>query len=327
MPTFTFPPLALAISVLSPKLIRLRYARNGKFAKRRAWAVTKDDSEFAPAKFDVNETSQEIIINTNAISIHIEKGTGKIYFSDSQNQIFCADVSSVTSVNPSVAKSIATGEHFYGFGERTYSSLERSGRIYTHWASDTAAPHTPDVDRMYVAIPIYFSVRPNLAYAVYFNNTHRSQFDVGYTDPNQIRFSADGGEMDYYVFYGPTPREVNEGIAQLLGTHPMPPRWALGYHQSRWGYKSDSEIRKLAAEFRKREIPCDVIHFDIDYMDGYRVFTWHPTRFKSPKKLIADLRRDGFRAVTIIDPGVKADKRYFVYQEGLKKKGATCKNI
>ena len=93
----------------------------------------------------------------------------------------------------------------------------------------------------------------------------------------------------------------------------------MGYHQSRWGYKSDSEIRKLAKEFRQREIPCDVIHFDIDYMDGYRVFTWHPTRFKNPKKLIADLRRDGFRAVTILDPGVKADKKYFVYQEGLKK--------
>lgn len=319
MPTFTFHPLALAVTVLTPKLIRLRYARNGKFAKRRAWAVTKDDSGFAPTGFETKESAQEIIINTNAISIHIEKSSGKIHFTDPQNQIFCADASSVTSVNPSVAKSVATGEHFYGFGERTYSSLERSGRLYTHWATDTAAPHTPNVDRMYVAIPIYFSIRPNLAYAVYFNNTYRSQFDVGCADPNQIRFSADGGEMDYYVFYGPTPREVNEGIAQLLGTHPLPPRWALGYHQSRWGYKSDKEIRKLAKEFRKRQIPCDVIHFDIDYMDGYRVFTWHPARFKNPKKLIADLRRDGFRTATIIDPGVKADKKYFVYQEGLKK--------
>ena len=235
MPTFTFPPLALAVSVLTPKLIRLRYARNGKFAKRRAWAMTKDDSEFEPTHFALSETSHEFIIHTNAITIHVEKKTGKIHFADSQNRIFCADASSVASVNPSVAKSVtsdttsvaksvATGEHFYGFGERAYSSLERSVRIYTHWASDTAAPHTPNVDRMYVAIPIYFSVRPNLAYAVYFNNTHHSQFDVGCADPNQIRFSADGGELDYYVFYGPTPREVSEGIAQLLGTHPLPPR-------------------------------------------------------------------------------------------------------
>jgi len=257
MPTFTFPPFAVAVSILTPKLIRLRYARHGKFAKRRDWAVTKDDSGFAPTPFETKESAQEIIITTHAISIHIQRDTGKIHFADSQNQIFCADVESpsVKSV-PSVLKQKESNEHFYGFGERTYSSLERSGRIYTHWATDTAAPHTPNVDRMYVAIPIYFSLRPNLAYAVYFNNTFRSQFDVGYTDPNQIRFSADGGEMDYYVFYGPTPREVNEGIAQLLGTHPLPPRWALGYHQSRWGYKSDSEIRKLAKNFALGRFPA-----------------------------------------------------------------------
>jgi hypothetical protein len=169
-----------------------------------------------------------------------------------------------------------------------------------------------------MAIPVGLVVRHGLAYGVFFNTTYRSRFDLGAARQTVWELATTGPELDYYVALGPTPPEVLAQFAELLGTMPLPPRWALGYHQSRWSYLSADEIRELAAEFRKRQIPCDVIHFDIDYMHDYRVFTWQPERFSDPAALVRDLRQDGFRVVTIIDPGVKADPEYAVYQSGLE---------
>ncbi len=130
---------------------------------------------------------------------------------------------------------------------------------------------------------------------------------------------VEGGELDYYVIYGPTPERVSEGIGTLLGNMPLPPRWALGYHHSRWGHATESMMRELAGEFRTRNIPCDVIHLDIDHMDGYRVFTWDQQSFPNPQKLISDLHQESFHIVSIVDPGVKTDPAFQVYRTGLER--------
>jgi alpha-glucosidase len=97
---------------------------------------------------------------------------------------------------------------------------------------------------------------------------------------------------------------------------PLPALWALGYHQCRWGYRSADEFRQIAAELRQRNLPADALWFDIDYMDGYRVFTWDRKRFRQPARLVAELTSRGLRAVTIVDPGVKVDEDYAVYAAG-----------
>ena len=100
---------------------------------------------------------------------------------------------------------------------------------------------------------------------------------------------------------------------------PLPPIWALGNQQSRWSYFPESRVRTIAEEFRRNRIPADVIYLDVDYMDGYRVFTWDKKRFPNPKKLTDDLKAQGFRVVLIIDPGIKVDENYNVYKDGLGK--------
>jgi len=127
-----------------------------------------------------------------------------------------------------------------------------------------------------------------------------------------------GGDLDYYIIYGPHPEQILRTYTELTGRMPMPPRWALGYHQCRWSYESETVVRQLAREFRDRRIPCDVIHLDIDYMRGYRVFTWSPKRFPDPAKLVSDLAGAGFKTVTIIDPGVKYEPEadYHVFDQG-----------
>lgn len=100
----------------------------------------------------------------------------------------------------------------------------------------------------------------------------------------------------------------------------MPQKWALGYQQSRWGYSvSQKQVEKIAENLRKYDLPCDVLHFDIDYMDGYRVFTWRKDTYEKPADFIKKMRKLGFRIITIIDPGVKKDDDYKIYQEGIKK--------
>ena len=99
-----------------------------------------------------------------------------------------------------------------------------------------------------------------------------------------------------------SPQEVMRGLAGLIGTLPLPPRWSLGYHQCRYSYDSDARVRQIADEFRARHIPCDTIWMDIDYMDGFRIFTFDKNRFPDPGATNGYLHAHGFHDVWMIDP-------------------------
>ena len=102
--------------------------------------------------------------------------------------------------------------------------------------------------------------------------------------------------------------EIVEGYTYLTGRCPLPQKWTLGYHQSRWGYVTQEDVAAVADTLREKDIPCDSIHFDIDYMDGYRVFTWDKEKYHvDPVKFLAELAEKGFKSVAILDPGVKKD--------------------
>lgn len=115
-------------------------------------------------------------------------------------------------------------------------------------------------------------------------------------------------------------RDIVTNYTYLTGRVPLPQKWVLGYQQSRWGYSvSPEKVQEIATKLRENDLPCDVIHFDIDYMDGYRVFTWNKEKFTDPQVFVSKLRDQGFRVMPIIDPGVKQDKKYKIYKEGIKK--------
>ena len=316
----------VAITVLTDRMIRVRLAPDGMFAARRSWAVARADDQFPETSFEIEESGQALVLRTASLTVRFERDRRSLSFADVQGEPFCADeagmqwdqAASGGSHRVACAKRIEAGEHFFGFGERT-GQLDKLGHQLINWTTDPPMGHGRGTDPLYLAIPVFLALRPGLAYGVFFNNTWRSHFDIGATRPGVWEMEAAGGELDYYVVYGPTPEQVSEGLGTLLGTMPLPPRWALGNHQSRWTYITDSMVRELAAEFRTRDIPCDAIHLDIDYMNGYRVFTWNPQGFPDPQTMIDDLRRDGFRIVTIIDPGVKSDPDYRVYREGLER--------
>jgi alpha-glucosidase len=215
-------------------------------------------------------------------------------------------------------KKCSQDESFYGLGDKP-TSFNLRGKRFQNWATDTYS-FARDQDPLYRAIPFYLGVKDDVSYGIFFDNTYKTHFDFAHQDSDKTSFWADGGELQYYYIHGPHMMDVVKRYHSLTGTHPLPPQWALGYHQCRWSYYPESKLKALAKNFRDRKIPCDALYLDIDYMDGYRCFTWNKKYFPDPKKMIKELLDDGFRTVVIIDPGIKVDENYWVFKEGKDKK-------
>jgi alpha-glucosidase len=207
--------------------------------------------------------------------------------------------------------------YFYGFGEKT-GPLNKKGYHYRMWNTDDASPHVERFEKMYKSIPFFITLKEKQAFGYFFDNTFETVFDLGKENSDYYSFGAVDGDLDYYFIYGPSVKKVVGGYTFLTGTTPLPQMWTLGYQQCRWAYTPEKRLREVADTFRDRDIPCDVLYLDIDYMDGYRVFTWDKEKFADPAKTLGELKAQGYKVVTIIDPGVKKDKGYTVYDEGLE---------
>jgi alpha-glucosidase len=310
----------LEVVVLAPNLIRVRLAPGGSFTPRRSWAVTRDDHDWPPVAFELRELAETIEIETNAMLLRIQRDPCRVACFDKQGRPFAqdsADGAGWRLGHVAAWKQIVEGEHFYGFGERTRLLDHQSERL-TNWTVD-AIHYSSATDNMYMAIPFFMALRQELAYGLFLNSSSWSRFEIDTERPGEWSMDLRGAELDYYIIYGPEPAAILARYTELTGRMPLPPRWALGYHQCRWSYESEAIVRDLAREFRERRIPCDVIHLDIDYMRGYRVFTWSDKRFPEPQKLVQDLAAAGFKTVTIIDPGVKYEPEadYQPFDQGL----------
>lgn len=323
---FSFGKSQLELNVLQPDLLRARYAFDGTFAARRSWAVAKDDSEYPQVAFSVQEDGNSVTVATDTLSARVRRADGGIEFYDVRGNLILQDYPEDSAQYTAtgfvrINRRISAGENFYGFGERT-GLLEKRGKRYTCWATDPvdrSIDHGPGADALYQSHPFYISLQATIGgYGIFFNNSFKTVFDIANSHADKFTMDSAGGELDYYFIYGPQPARILESYSGLVGRTPLPPRWALGYHQSRWSYYPEGQVRELAAEFRQRQIPGEVIHLDIDYMNGYRVFSWDAERFPDPKQLCADLEAQGFKVVLIVDPGVKFDPNagYHVFDEG-----------
>jgi alpha-glucosidase len=204
----------------------------------------------------------------------------------------------------------------YGTGEIA-GPLLRNGARTICWNTDSFE-YSDANQSLYQSHPWVLAVRPDgSSFGVLADTTCKCEIDLS-TD---IRFSVDADRgaappFAIYVIERDTPQQVVAALADLTGECPIPPKWALGYQQSRWSYEPDTRVLEVADEFRNRRIPCDCLWLDIDYMDGFRCFTFDKTKFPDPAWLNAELHNRGFKTVYMIDPGIKVDPDYFVYQQG-----------
>ncbi len=218
-----------------------------------------------------------------------------------------------------LSRPLASKERIFGLGERT-GSMDKRGQAFPIWNVDPPRHHTAATESMYASIPFYISYHPasGRCYGVLVDSTGRVEMDLGRTNEDFASMTVQGDSLVVYFFVGPTPAAVLRQYTELTGRMPLPPLWSIGYQQCRWGYRSQERVSEVAAQIRAGHHPCDAIWLDIDYMNGYRNFTWDPQRFPDPKQMAHNLHEQGFHLVTILDPGTKIDEDYFVYKEGME---------
>lgn len=291
-------------------------------------------------KFEVKYDDEVLNIKTNVLSINIYDDF-KVDIYNSKGEILCRDyrgkrdpfrrlgANSTLAAEEGhklegyeeykiyVSKVMENDMYFYGLGERT-GSLNKKGYHYRNWNTDDPTPHGETYAQLYKSIPFLITLKGGEACGIFFDNHFESHFDMGKENSNYYYFGAVDGNLDYYFMYGPTIKEVVNKYTNLTGKTPLPQLWTLGYQQCRWSYAPQERAMEIAKCFREKDIPCDTIYLDIDYMDGFRVFTWDNKKFENPKEFLQQLKEMGFKVVTIIDPGVKVDKGYRIYDEGLK---------
>jgi len=315
-------------------VIRVRVAPSGKFERDFSYAISGLD-RFATPKMTLSQTASKVTLTKfDGTRVVIEKSPFSLRIIDETGRpVIQNDIANPTAINRVTGEIQTTmlrrseTETYYGFGEKAFAEMSRNGKFIVNWNTDTFS-YPVGTDPIYQSIPFFTALYDGRAYGLFFNNTYRTWFEMGAKSPDKYSFGANGGELDYFVFTGSkdkSPKEVLADYALLTGTTPLPPIWALGNHQSRWSYFPESRVREIAAGFRKHKIPADAIYLDIDYMDGYRVFTWDEKRFPDPRRLIRDLKKDGFQTVLIIDPGIKVDDKYGIYKDG-QRAGMFVKN-
>lgn len=313
----------MQLSLMSSKMIRVRYAHKDGFGRDFSYAVDKEKLNVSDVSFKTKDDESHLIINTNDLIIYIKKQDLKVKIENANHATILEDVLPLVHNEDyeqgihtiTLSRKIQNGEHFYGLGDKSEQADLRD-KTFVIWGKDQYGfyKHT---DPLYKNIPFYIGLHQGMSYGVFMDNTFRQEYDFGNEFHNICTTKTDGGEINYYFFYGPEMMDVCRQYTLLTGVPELPPLWALGYHQCKWSYYPDEKVMEICNTLRSKQIPCDVIYLDIDYMDGFRCFTWHSERFPNPTSLISTLNAMGFKVVVMIDPGIKIDKSYFVYKEGI----------
>ncbi|MEU9968993.1 glycoside hydrolase family 31 protein [Streptomyces malaysiensis] len=218
---------------------------------------------------------------------------------------------------------VAADARFFGLGGRASGPRLRDG-VYRLWNTDPGGSFEPGDDPLYLTMPVQLVVADAGTHLVFHDNSWDGTITLregeegagsGHDRPGGCRTRMEGGPLRYWVIVG-TPARVLHGWTALTGAPAVPPRWALGHHHARWGFRDAEEVRRVAAGYRERELPLSALHLDIDHFVGHRVFTVDGARFPDLPGLAAELLEDGVRLVSIVDPAVKAEPGNAVYEGG-----------
>ena len=202
----------------------------------------------------------------------------------------------------------------FGLGEQV-RGINKRGWIYTSYNEDD--PVIIESRTALYCAHNFFVVSGKKTFGAFFDSADKVVFDVGYTDCDELTVTA--RDVDLYIIEGESILDIVRQFRELIGMSYIPPKWAFGYGQSRWGYQNEKDIRDVYEGYAKCDMPLDMIYMDIDYMQDYKDFSVNKERFPDLPALSKELKEKGVYLVPIIDAGVKIQEGYSVYEEGLKK--------
>ncbi len=290
--------MKMRVEALTNSILRVRVTRGRDWPEDASWAVPPAVRHQRAA---VEQTADGF--RTAALQVHVIPSLLSLTVTDLQGREIVSDFYdpvTITANRFTLKKTLRSGEHIYGLGDKT-GNFDRTSASFVDWNTD-AYGFNRGTDPIYKSIPFYIATgAEGGAYGLFLDNTWRSWFDFGHRNQFSIEFGAEGGPIDYYIIGGPSVRDVVRRYTDLTGKAPLPPRWALGFQQSRYSYMSADEVRQIAATLRKDRIPSDVIWLDIDYQDRNRPFTTNTKTFPDLKKLAGDVGAEGFKLVAITD--------------------------
>ncbi len=305
------------LSIFNPGIFHLTLEpKNPRWQAIESFAVIEKPEEVQ--KHNPSISGDRIRFSLPDGTVEYDAKSGSLVLkSESGTDILTMEQCDFSDSQCTVAFNIHGARDFFGLGEKTLP-FNKYGSKCTMWNTDFPA-YPVRFDPLYETIPFLIKAGPSGAYGLFFDNASRTTFDVGASDSNKLVYTAKYGALQLYLMTGKNAAEVVRKFADLTGKMHMPPLWVLGYQQSHWSYYPEQKVLDLAHGFRENRIPCDVIYLDIDYMDGYRCFTWSPKNFPTPRNMLDTLHDLGFKVVTIIDPGIKDQKGYRVFDSGMKK--------
>ncbi len=294
-------PATLWITAVRDDILRVRISPDGVMPEDASWAVLPGPG----GKFvDVQPVQDDASVGfrTAVLDVRVERKPLRLVVRDLAGNLICADAlgrpTEFSLGGFTVSKEMPADERFYGLGDKT-GSFNRRNQTYTLWNMDHGIEES--LDPIYKSIPFFLAIGGGRSYGLFLDNTWRTWFDFGKRSRDTYSFGAEGGPLNYYLIYGPTPKQVVEGYIFLTGTPPLPPLWSLGFQQSRYTYTPESELIKVADRLRTDKIPSDVVYLDIDYQFRNRPFTVDPVAFPGFPGLVANLRKQHFNLVLITD--------------------------
>src|SRR5256886_5198015 len=256
------------LTVLAPDLVRVRASFTKAIpARDHSWAIAKEN--WATPQWTVTESAEVVTIATSELEVVVHRSPLLIDFRDARtHQTINADQQPMAydgkgtltkmQFDPAAgmfvaaAKKLGFDEHFYGLGEKA-AHLDKRRGYFVNWNSDTPG-YTEGKDPIYQTIPFYIGLQRGAAYGIFFDNSYRSYFDFGRSSQQYAAFGAEGGELNYYFFYGPSIKKILGRYTELTGRMPLPPMWALGNQQSRWSYYPDTMVEEVAQEIGRAHV-------------------------------------------------------------------------
>jgi len=316
--TFVLDQGAVAqVDMMDAGLARIRFNPSGSFSTQLSGAISP--TGLVPPGSAISDSASVTYISSSQLIVAVFKAPFQVVIFRPDGSFINADLAPGIAWDPQAGtildrKFAPASEHYFGLGMRG-GPIDRRGRKFTMQNVDWGG-YGEFTDPLYSSTPFYYGVNAGQAYGVFLDNPDTPFFDMDSQGTGVLTFGALQGELDYYVMAGPSPQQVAYTYARLTGFPPLPPEWALGYHQSRYTYASQQDVLSIASQFRAQQIPCDALYLDLGYMDQQHIFTWDPVNFSAPQNLNSTLASEGFEQVNIFDPVVLSSDPLWPYLAG-----------
>lgn len=316
------------ISLYDREILRFCFSREEKGLEHVTPAVIRNPETFAP---HMEELETEIKVSLENLMIRMQRSPFGLELSYKGQVVFRTTDGVYLDEEDGMYLFAEYGqtERIYGFGEKA-GPIDKRGERIMMWNTDVPLVHNQRVNELYQSHPVFIAKKPETLYGMFLDNAGRTIFDFKEMGPEfcnekgRYYIQTFHGDLDLYFYPGTEIRDVVKKHTYLTGPSFLPPIWALGYQQASWKYKSEEQVLSVVEEYKRRQIPIDVIYLDITYMDGYRVFTHDKEKFKNLKETIAKINEMGVKVVTIVDPGIKQDGKFDIFCEAVKEQMVCC---